>query len=78
MKNITVSVDDEIYRKARIRAAEKETSVSALVRDYLRGIADGESEFDRLADRERQLRRQVRNFSAASRLSRDELYQRRR
>ena len=41
MKNITVSVDDETHRQARIRAAEMGTSVSALVRGYLIGIADG-------------------------------------
>ena len=35
MKNITVSVDDDIYRRSRIRAAELETSVSALVRGFL-------------------------------------------
>ena len=33
MKNITVSVDDQTHRLARIRAAELDTSVSALVRD---------------------------------------------
>ena len=38
MKNITVSVDDETHRLARIRAAELETSVSALVRSYLRSL----------------------------------------
>ena len=38
MKNITVSVDDEIHRLARIRAAELDTSVSALVRSYLRSL----------------------------------------
>ena len=41
MKNITVSVDEETHRLVRIRAAELETSVSALVRDYLRGLAGG-------------------------------------
>ncbi len=35
MKNITVSLDDETYRKARMEAAELDTSVSALVRRYL-------------------------------------------
>ena len=35
MKNITVTLDEETYRKARIRAAELETSVSAVVRKYL-------------------------------------------
>ena len=37
MKNITVSVDEETHRLVRIRAAELETSVSALVRNYLQG-----------------------------------------
>jgi len=35
MKNITVSVDEETYRLSRIKAAEEDTSVSALVRAYL-------------------------------------------
>ena len=44
MKNITVSVDEETHRSARIRAAELGTSVSALVRNYLRSLTrDGVS-----------------------------------
>ena len=43
MKNITVSVDEETHRCARIRAAELGTSVSALVRDYLRSLASQEA-----------------------------------
>ena len=39
MRNITVSVDEDTHRLARIRAAELDTSVSALVRDYLRRLA---------------------------------------
>jgi len=35
MKNITLKIDDETYRKARIRAASEGTSVSAMVRDFL-------------------------------------------
>ncbi len=35
MKNITLKVDDETYRKARIRAAQAGTSVSAMVREFL-------------------------------------------
>ena len=38
MKNITVSVDEQTHRNARIRAAELGTSVSALVRGYLREL----------------------------------------
>ena len=32
VKNITVTVDDETYRRARMKAAERDTSVSALVK----------------------------------------------
>ena len=38
MRNITVSVDDDTYRRSRVRAAELDTSVSALVRTYLRSL----------------------------------------
>jgi plasmid stability protein len=33
--NLTLSVDDDVLRRARIRALERGTSVNALVRDYL-------------------------------------------
>ncbi len=38
-KNITVSVDEQTHRRARIVAAEMGTSVSALVREYLRNLS---------------------------------------
>ena len=47
MKNITVSIDDDCHRLARIRAAELGTSVSALVRAYLSSLVqnrDGKHE----------------------------------
>ena len=51
MKNITISVDEDTYRNARIKAAEADTSVSALVRSFLIGLSreqSVESDFDRL------------------------------
>jgi hypothetical protein len=39
MANLTLSVDAEILRRARIRALEQGTSVNALVRDYLESFA---------------------------------------
>jgi hypothetical protein len=38
MKNVTITIDDETYRAARIRAAELGTSLSAMVKDYLQGL----------------------------------------
>lgn len=76
MKNITVSVDDATYRKARVLAAQQDTSVSALVRAYLTELAQGESEFDRLAREEAELRARIGAFRGGDRLSRDEVHTR--
>jgi hypothetical protein len=78
MRNITVSLDDETYRRARVIAAERDTSVSALVKRFLSELAAGETEFERLKRLERETRARIGDFSAADRLPRDELYARRR
>ncbi|MDT0497393.1 DUF6364 family protein [Algiphilus sp. W345] len=44
MKNVTVSVDDETYTHARVVAAQRGTSVSRLVRDFLANIDHGAQE----------------------------------
>lgn len=36
MKNITLAVEDEIVDEARVLAAERKTTVNAMVRDFLR------------------------------------------
>ena len=86
MKNITVSVDEDTHRLARIRAAELDTSVSALVRGYLRSLAGSGGETrvateieTPLARRRRRLREVFADFDARSvgvseRLTREELY----
>lgn len=76
MKNITVTVDDELYRLVRIRAAERNTSVSALVRQFLTGLAAGSDAADRLLHQERELRQRIDTFCAADRLPRDVLHER--
>jgi hypothetical protein len=76
VKNITVSLDDETYRRARLIAAQRETSVSALVRRLLSELASGESEAERLKRQERELRQRITAFRAADRLSRDEVHDR--
>ncbi|MGA7487426.1 MAG: hypothetical protein WBW74_10890 [Xanthobacteraceae bacterium] len=76
MKNITVSVDDETYRRARIRAAEQDTSVSALVKRFLTELASGESDRERLKREERELRSRITGFRAGDRLSRDDAHER--
>ncbi len=77
MKNITVSLDDEVYRRARMAAAERATSVSALVKRFLTDLGSGESETERLKREERALRERITRFRASDRIARDELHDRR-
>ncbi len=74
--NITVSVSDDVYRAARIRAAEQGSSVSALVAGYLRSLSDREAEFARLESQQRRIQGQIDRFSAGDRLDREELHER--
>jgi hypothetical protein len=75
MKNITLSLDDETYRRARMTAAQRDTSVSALVKRFLLDPTSGESETER-SKRERELRERITDFDASDRLSRDDVYRR--
>jgi plasmid stability protein len=76
MKNITVTVPDDVYRIARIRAAERGTSVSALVGEYLRSLSERQAEFSRLEAQQRQIQSEIRRFRARDRLDRDQLHDR--
>lgn len=75
MRNITLSVPDDVYRVARVRAAERGSSVSAIVAEYLRSLA-GNEEFTRLEAQQRRIQRQIRRFRAADRVGRDEVHER--
>ena len=54
MKNITLAIDDEVLDRVRIVAAEKKTTVNALVREFLADLAGRD---DRLAEARKQLLR---------------------
>ena len=74
MKNITVTVDDETYRRARVQAAQQDTSVSALVKRFLIELAVGESDAERLKREERALRERISTFRAADHLPREDVH----
>ena len=92
MRNITVSVDEQTHRLARIRAAELDTSVSALVRAYLKGLAAKEGvsgspprELETPRERRRRLLNELLadiratsgGFRASENISRTQLHERR-
>jgi hypothetical protein len=74
MKNIRVSLDEEVYRRARIKAAEWGTSVAALVENYFVALSTDEPDFRRLEREEREFRERVRAFTAGTRLSREDAH----
>ena len=76
MKNITVSLDDETYRRARVRAAELDTSVSAVVREYLVEFAGGQTDFERRRKLQERALGSIEAFRAGERLSREALHDR--
>jgi hypothetical protein len=78
MRNITVTVDDDVYRLARIKAAERDTSVSALVKCFLVELASEDPGARHLENEERELRTRIRAFTAGDRLSRDDTHRRTR
>ena len=80
MKTITVSIDDETYRRSCAKAAEAGTDVDALLRAYLCEYTETEEE------RNERLKRNMQDFWARldekggldsrENLSREELYDR--
>ena len=81
MKNITLPVDEETHRCARIKAAELGTSLSALVRSYLRSLAGDGSSGTGVELQRTELDDVVADFEArgvglrmADNLTRDQLY----
>jgi Arc/MetJ-type ribon-helix-helix transcriptional regulator len=77
VKNITVSLPDPVYRRARIKAAERDTSVSALVREFLTKLGEEESDFERRKRLQDEVIASVRSFSATDRMARGDVHRRR-
>jgi hypothetical protein len=76
VRNITVSLPDEVYRKARIKAAERNTSLSAMVKQFLESLAEDEGEFKKLERLQEESYDEIERFRASHRLTREELYRR--
>ncbi len=79
MKNVTLSLDDQTWREARIVAAERGTSLSALVRDYLRSLHSSRPSHEQAVKRMFAAMDSVKSkFGAANRMTRDEVHDRKR
>ncbi len=72
MKKITISLNGDTYRRARMKAAEQNTSVSALVKRYLTELTSGKTETKRRKREECELRARISAFTAGDRLLRED------
>jgi plasmid stability protein len=76
MKNITVTIDEKLHRRARVRAAELDKSLSAVVREFLIEFAGGETDYERRKSLQQKTLESIRSFRAKDRLSREEIHDR--
>ena len=80
MKNITIALDDDTYRRARVVAAQRDASVSALVKRFLLSLAAESGAPRNLKEEQESLLDSIwarhTGFSASENLTRDELHDR--
>jgi hypothetical protein len=76
MANLTIVVDDEVLRRARIRALERGTSVNALLREYLEAFSGRRSARARAVDGLLDIAARSRSGRGSRTWTRDELHER--
>ena len=77
MANLTIVVDDELLKQARIRALEQGRSINALVREYLESFAGKTSVHERAIQALNDIADQAAGGSGGRRWAREGLYERR-
>ena len=76
MTNLTITLDEDVLRKARIRALEQGKSVNAILAEYLTSYADrGTAQVDATRTVLR-LSRKSKSARGGRRWTRDELHER--
>ena len=76
MKNITLSVDEDVLTAVRRHAAEHNSTVNALVREFLAGLAAHEDRAKRARARLRQLSEQSHGRLGKKTWTREDLHER--
>lgn len=75
MANLTITVDEESLKRARIRALEEGTSVNAVLRDFLESYAGAQRARRNAVSEILTLSRQARSWRGGRTWSRDELHE---
>ncbi len=74
--NLTITVDDEALRRARIRALEQGTSVNAILREFLEAYAGTRNDHVDAAERVIALAHATPGRRGAARWTREDLHDR--
>jgi len=76
MRNLTVTIDDEVLKRARLRATEQGTSVNAVVRAYLEQYAGTRSAQEQALVKLLALSEEASSKRVRRKRTRDELHER--
>jgi plasmid stability protein len=76
MTNLTITVDDEVLKRARLRALQEDTSVNAMLRDTLEAYAGVKAERASAVRKLLRLAKEAQAGSGGRRWTREELYER--
>jgi plasmid stability protein len=76
MANLTITIDDEILHRARVRATEQDRSVNGLLREYLEAYAAAGQTWEQAAEAILKLSAKSRSGRGEGRWTRDELHER--
>jgi hypothetical protein len=75
-QNITLSLDRQVLRKARILAARRETSISGLIAQQIESLVGQEEAYERAERQARELLEKGFHLGGVIRSSRDEWHER--
>lgn len=76
MANLTITIDDEVLKKARIKALEQGTSVNAILREYLESYSAVHQTQQEACDDLVRLSQDAKSGSKGKTWNRDELHER--
>ena len=76
MKEININIDDELYRRARQKFDDLESTVSQYVTSYLKSLNDDDGQITAARNRMLELFRTTRGFGVGEKLSREEMHER--
>jgi len=76
MKEINISIDDELYRQARQKLDDMESSVGRVVRSYLQSLNDDDDRIAAARNRMIDLFETTTGFGVGERPSREEMHER--